>query len=78
MAWFFWVGLMSRDERGILEGGITILPNVGTLILHAYAISRDREWQKWPITIVAGAYAGCVIGKVVGGYLLRGKRIEFD
>lgn len=38
----------------------------------------DREWQKWPVTIVTGAYAGYVLGKEVGGRVLRGKRIEFD
>lgn len=38
----------------------------------------DREWQKWPVTIVTGAYAGYVLGKLVGGQLLKGKRIEFD
>ncbi|KAG9248611.1 GPI biosynthesis protein Pig-F [Calycina marina] len=38
----------------------------------------DREWQKWPVTIVAGVYAGYVAGKIVGGLVLRGKRIEFD
>lgn len=38
----------------------------------------DREWQKWPVTIVTGAYGGYLIGKVLGGWLLRGKRIEFQ
>jgi phosphatidylinositol glycan class F len=38
----------------------------------------DREWQKWPVTIVTGAYAGYVIGKLAGGWLLKGKRIELD
>ncbi|MCJ1390579.1 Glycosylphosphatidylinositol (GPI) anchor assembly protein [Xylographa bjoerkii] len=38
----------------------------------------DREWQKWPITIVTGAYMGYVAGKFAFGYLLRGKRISFD
>jgi phosphatidylinositol glycan class F len=38
----------------------------------------DREWQKWPVTIVTGAYAGYVLGKLVGGWLLKGKRIELD
>lgn len=38
----------------------------------------DREWQKWPVTIVTGAYGGYVIGKLVGGRLLKGKRIELD
>ncbi|KAH8599383.1 GPI biosynthesis protein Pig-F [Bisporella sp. PMI_857] len=38
----------------------------------------DREWQKWPVTIVTGAYAGYTVGKFAGGYLLKGKRIELD
>jgi GPI ethanolamine phosphate transferase 2/3 subunit F len=38
----------------------------------------DREWQKWPITIVTGAYAGYMVGKLAGGWLLKGKRIEFE
>ena len=38
----------------------------------------DREWQKWPVTIVTGAYAGYVVGKVVGKWVLRGKRIELN
>ncbi|KAI9678045.1 MAG: Glycosylphosphatidylinositol (GPI) anchor assembly protein [Caeruleum heppii] len=37
----------------------------------------DREWQKWPVTIVAGAYGGWALGKLVGGTLLRGRMIEF-
>lgn len=39
---------------------------------------RDREWQKWPITIVTGAYIGWFVGRLVGEHLIRGKRIEFD
>ncbi|KAI9744344.1 MAG: Glycosylphosphatidylinositol (GPI) anchor assembly protein [Candelina submexicana] len=38
----------------------------------------DREWQKWPVTIVTGAYLGYFVGKFAGGYLLKGKRIQFD
>lgn len=38
----------------------------------------DREWQKWPVTIVTGAYAGYVVGKLVGGWVLRGRRVEFE
>lgn len=38
----------------------------------------DREWQKWPITIVTGMYMGYIIGKFVGGLILKGKRIELD
>ena len=39
---------------------------------------RDREWQKWPITIVTGAYAGYVVGKYLGSYPLKRKKINFD
>ncbi|ROV89076.1 hypothetical protein VPNG_10066 [Cytospora leucostoma] len=35
----------------------------------------DREWQKWPVTILTGIYAGYVLGRVVGGSLLFGKRL---
>jgi phosphatidylinositol glycan class F len=38
----------------------------------------DREWQKWPVTIVTGAYAGYVVGKLAGALIFRRKRIEFD
>ncbi|KAI1360385.1 GPI biosynthesis protein family Pig-F-domain-containing protein [Xylaria arbuscula] len=34
----------------------------------------DREWQKWPVTILCGVYAGYVVGKLVGGTLAYGKR----
>ena len=40
--------------------------------------SRDREWQKWPVTIVTGAYIGYAIGKLLGGTLLKGKKVLFD
>ena len=38
----------------------------------------DREWQSWPVTIVTGAYAGYVLGKMLGGWVLKGRRIELD
>lgn len=38
----------------------------------------DREWQKWPVTIVTGAYLGYVLGKLAGRWLLKGKRIDLD
>jgi len=28
----------------------------------------DREWQKWPVTIVCGLLAGYVVGRLVGGF----------
>ena len=38
----------------------------------------DRDWQKWPVTIVTGSYIGWFVFRFAGEYLLRGKRIEFD
>lgn len=38
----------------------------------------DREWQKFPVTIVVGAYLGWALGKVVGGLVLKGKRIRMN
>jgi phosphatidylinositol glycan class F len=40
--------------------------------------TRDREWQKWPVTIVTGAYIGYAVGKLLGGTLLKGKKIMFE
>ncbi|KAI1260980.1 GPI biosynthesis protein family Pig-F-domain-containing protein [Xylariaceae sp. FL1019] len=34
----------------------------------------DREWQKWPVTILCGIYAGYSVGKLIGGTLAFGKR----
>ena len=34
----------------------------------------DRQWQKWPVTILCGVYAGYLLGKTVGGTLAFGKR----
>lgn len=36
----------------------------------------DREWQKWPVTIVTGAYTGWSIGKLAGGTVFKGRRIK--
>ena len=38
----------------------------------------DREWQKWPVTVVTGVFLGYIAGKLIGGHLVRGKRIEFE
>ncbi|CAN6627762.1 hypothetical protein TRVA0_011S01926 [Trichomonascus vanleenenianus] len=34
----------------------------------------DRPWQQWPITILAGAYAGTALGTVVGAVYRKLKR----
>ncbi|KAK4669378.1 Glycosylphosphatidylinositol (GPI) anchor assembly protein [Podospora pseudopauciseta] len=34
----------------------------------------DRDWQKWPVTILVGIYGGYVLGKVIGGTAAWGKK----
>jgi GPI ethanolamine phosphate transferase 2/3 subunit F len=36
----------------------------------------DRDWQRWPVTVVVGLYVGAVVGKVAGGFLFQGWRIQ--
>ncbi|GAM85948.1 hypothetical protein ANO11243_039580 [Dothideomycetidae sp. 11243] len=38
----------------------------------------DREWQKWPVTVLAGAYVGWAVLKMLGGTVLKGSRIRLD
>ncbi|KAG6041756.1 hypothetical protein E4U41_002184 [Claviceps citrina] len=35
----------------------------------------DRDWQKWPVTIVVGLYAGSLLGGSLAGSLLYGKKL---
>ncbi|KAI5801467.1 GPI-anchor biosynthesis protein-like protein [Peziza echinospora] len=37
----------------------------------------DREWQKWPVTILTGAYLGYALGKIGGMYVFKGKKLLF-
>ncbi|RPA89818.1 hypothetical protein L873DRAFT_1720408 [Choiromyces venosus 120613-1] len=37
-------------------------------------LGMDREWQKWPVTIVTGAYVGYMVGKSLG-WAFPGKRL---
>ncbi|KAG5974970.1 hypothetical protein E4U55_007922 [Claviceps digitariae] len=36
----------------------------------------DREWQKWPVTILVGLYAGSLLGSALSGRLFYGKTWE--
>lgn len=35
----------------------------------------DRDWQRWPVTIVVGLYGGSLLGSWTSGALLYGKRL---
>ncbi|KAK4161936.1 putative glycosylphosphatidylinositol anchor biosynthesis protein 11 [Cladorrhinum sp. PSN259] len=34
----------------------------------------DREWQRWPVTILVGVFGGYVLGEALGGSVVWGKR----
>lgn len=68
------VGLMSPvDEVFGAAVGTMVGAWVGAIPI---PLDWDREWQNWPVTIVTGAYLGWAIGKLLGGTILRGKRID--
>ena len=31
----------------------------------------DRDWQRWPITIVVGMWLGGIVGKTFGGLMMK-------
>ncbi|KAK4138044.1 PIG-F-domain-containing protein, partial [Trichocladium antarcticum] len=33
----------------------------------------DRDWQRWPVTILCGLYGGYVVGRVLGGTVAWGR-----
>ncbi|KAM3441869.1 hypothetical protein MY4824_001283 [Beauveria thailandica] len=35
----------------------------------------DRDWQRWPVTIVVGVYLGAAAGSLLAGTVLYGKRM---
>ncbi|KAK2004193.1 GPI biosynthesis protein family Pig-F [Colletotrichum falcatum] len=71
-----WIALASTaaplDEAyGGLVGGI-LGAWLGAVPI---PLDWDREWQRWPVTILCGLYAGYILGKTIGGTLVFGKRM---
>ncbi|KAK1569505.1 GPI biosynthesis protein family Pig-F [Colletotrichum navitas] len=71
-----WVALASAaaplDEAyGGLVGGV-LGAWLGAVPI---PLDWDREWQKWPVTILCGLYAGYILGKTIGGTLAFGKKM---
>ncbi|KAF2965670.1 hypothetical protein GQX73_g7876 [Xylaria multiplex] len=80
---FYTRGVSSKDWIEILSARAPFDEGFGGLVgagigawLGAVPIPLDwdREWQKWPVTILCGIYAGYTVGKLVGGTLAFGKR----
>ncbi|KAI8963768.1 PIG-F-domain-containing protein [Daldinia sp. FL1419] len=82
---FYTRGVSSRDWHEILSASAPLDEAFGGLIgacvgawLGAVPIPLDwdREWQKWPVTIVCGIYAGYLVGKLLGGTVALAKRFS--
>lgn len=74
-----WLRLASLQQPIDEAYGLSLGACVGAWIgAIPIPLDWDREWQKWPVTIVCGMYAGAVLGKVVGGYVLKGVRMKMN
>ncbi|OTA96433.1 hypothetical protein M434DRAFT_55057, partial [Hypoxylon sp. CO27-5] len=73
---FYARGVSSKDWLEILSARAPFDEAFGGLVgacLGAWCgavpmpLDWDREWQKWPVTILCGIYAGYLTGKLLGG-----------
>ena len=75
-AWLEMAGLqMAVDEGYGMALGACLGAWTGAMPI---PLDWDREWQRWPVTIVAGMYAGAVVGKVLGGHAFHGCRMTLS
>ena len=52
---------------------------VGVLVGQvALPLDWDRDWQRWPVPLVVGAYGGWGVGRVVGEWGVKGWRVDFN
>ena len=52
---------------------------VGTWLSEAaIPLDWDRDWQKWPVPLVVGAYAGWSGGRLVGEFVVKGWRVPME
>ncbi|KAF3058676.1 Glycosylphosphatidylinositol anchor biosynthesis protein 11 [Daldinia childiae] len=82
---FYTRGVSSNDWHEILSASAPFDEAFGGLVgacvgawLGAVPIPLDwdREWQKWPVTIVCGIYAGYLVGKLLGGTVALARRFS--
>ncbi|OTA70319.1 hypothetical protein K449DRAFT_8834 [Hypoxylon sp. EC38] len=80
---FYARGVSSKDWLEILSARAPFDEAFGGLVgacLGAWCgavpipLDWDREWQKWPVTILCGIYAGYLTGKLLGGTVVLGSR----
>ncbi|KAK5557203.1 Glycosylphosphatidylinositol (GPI) anchor assembly protein [Exophiala xenobiotica] len=68
------------DESGVWGGTVGAMVG-GWIGAVPMALDWDREWQKWPCTVVWGVVAGWTVGRVLTGTPLRmgvGRRINLS
>ncbi|OTB09050.1 hypothetical protein M426DRAFT_316343 [Hypoxylon sp. CI-4A] len=79
---FYTRGVSSKDWLEILSAAAPSDEAFGGLVgacLGAWLgavpipLDWDREWQKWPVTILCGIYAGYLAGKLLGGTIVFGR-----
>lgn len=73
--WLEVAGLNSNIEE-VFAGSVGTLVG-GWLGAIPIPLDWDREWQKWPVTILIGAVLGYCVGKGFG-ILFRGRKISLD
>ncbi|KAK3621920.1 Glycosylphosphatidylinositol (GPI) anchor assembly protein [Elasticomyces elasticus] len=72
-----WLRLASLQQPIDESYGMSLGACVGAWVgAIPIPLDWDREWQKWPVTVVVGMYAGAVVGKLAGGYLFKGWKIK--
>lgn len=70
-----WLEILSaRAPLDEVFGGLVGVTAGAWLGAVPIPLDWDREWQKWPVTILAGVYMGYALGKLVGGTVGFGKR----
>ncbi|KXT10428.1 hypothetical protein AC579_7885 [Pseudocercospora musae] len=74
-----WLRLVSLQQPMDQIYGLSLGACVGAWLgAIPIPLDWDREWQKWPVTIICGMYIGAVVGKIVGGDLLKGVRMKMN
>lgn len=72
-----WLRLVSLQQPVDETYGMTLGACLGAWVgAIPIPLDWDREWQKWPVTIICGLYIGAVVGKLAGGYLLKGVKLK--
>lgn len=77
--WDVLAAWLPFDEAGVWGGfvGTFVGAWIGAIPM---ALDWDREWQKWPVTVLTAAYGGWCVGRILTADLRLGlgKRINLS